>query len=291
MVRKKKISRRTFVKTAGATLCSMPFAAGGAWAGEEAVSAGEGDPSGGRVAGDAKNEGGADRDDGKSAGYPDIVFASGEAGPAVRKAMETIGGMARFVKPGARVLLKPNMGFANPPEWTTTTNPAVVRAVAELVIEAGAKSVFVCDNPNRKPEQAPERSGIASALDGLDKVRVFLVNRPRDFREVPVPEGKVLSSLSIATLVSKVDLLINIPVAKHHNATGVSFGMKNLMGLISDRTAFHTKFDLHDAIADMNRVIKPGLTILDAMRILTSGGPAGPGRTVDKGMVIAGRNP
>ena len=221
-------------------------------------------------------------------GYPDLVSVEGTTAAAVKRAFDLLGGASRFVKPGQRVLLKPNMGFANPPEWATTTNPEVVLAVAELLLAAGAKTVLVGDNPNRKPEHAIERCGIGKALEGLSGVRTLLINRPRDFRKVPVPGGDQFDELSVAALLSKVDLLINIPIAKSHQATGVSFGLKNLMGLIEDRRAFHTKYDLHRSIADMNRVIRPVLTILDATTVLTTGGPTGPGKTIRKNLVIAG---
>ena len=220
--------------------------------------------------------------------FPDIVAIEGAPAASVKKALGLLGGMPRFVKPGFRVFLKPNLGFANPPEWATTTNPQVLLEVAKLALEAGAKTILIGDNPNRKPEQVLARCGIDDAFGEMKKVKVFLINKPRDFHKVPVPDGVEFTELSIASILSKIDLLINIPVAKSHQATGVSFGLKNMMGLIEDRRAFHTKHDLHRSIADMNRVIRPALTVLDATRILTTGGPTGPGKTVQKNLVVAG---
>lgn len=258
------MSRRAFVKK-GLSACSIAFLAADAIGNEPGI---EADTAGETL--------------------PDIVSVKGETGDAVRKAVEGLGGISRFVKPGCKVFLKPNLGFANPPEWATTTNPDVVRAIAEIVIDAGAKTVLVGDNPNLKPDLVIERCGIKKALDGLDGVRVFIINRPRDFREVPVPGGSELETLSVASILSKVDLVINIPIAKAHSGTSVSFGLKNLMGVIENREPFHTRYDLHKAIVDLNRVIAPDLTILDATNILTTGGPSGPGKTVRKNIVAAG---
>jgi uncharacterized protein (DUF362 family) len=226
-----------------------------------------------------------------SGAFPDIAAVVGSAESAVPGAIERIGGISRFVKPGYRILLKANMGFANPASWATTTSPEVVHAVVKLVLDAGAKTVLIGENPNRDPERVIERCGIGKALSEFSKVKVFLIHKPRDFHEVPVPGGQEFTTLSVASILSKVDLLINLPVAKSHQATDVSLGLKNLMGLIQDRRAFHTKCNLHRAIADMNRAIRPGLTILDATRVLVSGGPTGPGKTVQRNMVIAGTDP
>ena len=65
---------------------------------------------------------------------------------AVERLLAPLGGMAAFVRPGERVLLKPNMLSAKPPEAAVTTHPAVLRAVIELVREAGAVPL-VGDSP------------------------------------------------------------------------------------------------------------------------------------------------
>ena len=86
-------------------------------------------------------------------------------------------------------------------------------------------------------------------------------------------------------------VLINIPVAKSHSATGVSLGLKGLMGMVWDRESFHSQYNISQAIADLATVIKPQLTILDATRALVSGGPSGPGEVKKPDLVIAGIDP
>ncbi len=86
-------------------------------------------------------------------------------------------------------------------------------------------------------------------------------------------------------------MLINLPVAKSHSATGVSMGIKGLMGLIWDRESFHSRLNINQALADLATVIKPQLTILDATRALTSGGPGGPGEVKKPNLIIAGIDP
>ena len=102
--------------------------------------------------------------------------------------------------------------------------------------------------------------------------------------------GVVLKSVDVAKAILSADVFINVPAAKAHYQAGVSFGLKNHMGLIYDRQAFHTAMELHQAVADLGRVIKPQLTILDATRALLTNGPAGPGDTATPGRLVAGRN-
>jgi uncharacterized protein (DUF362 family) len=78
-----------------------------------------------------------------------VVIAKGDARECVRKCVDRLGGIRKFVKQGGRVVIKPNMGFPNPPEWGTTTHPDVVKAIAELCVEAGARRIILFDNPLR----------------------------------------------------------------------------------------------------------------------------------------------
>jgi uncharacterized protein (DUF362 family) len=82
------------------------------------------------------------------------------------------------------------------------------------------------------------------------------------------------------------DVFINFPLPKHHFATELTLGLKNLIGTVWDMEQFH-KIDLHQCIADINTVRKPDLVVVDAIRILTTNGPKGPGKTEDIGEVIA----
>ena len=91
--------------------------------------------------------------------------------------------------------------------------------------------------------------------------------------------------------VLEAQVLINLPTAKSHSATGVSLGLKGLMGLIWDRESFHSQYNINQALADLATVIRPQLTILDATRALTSGGPGGPGEVKKLNLIIAGIDP
>ncbi len=56
--------------------------------------------------------------------YPDLVVSHGsDPGAITRRAVEALGGMKRFVKPGNKVVIKPNMSFASGPASASNTHP------------------------------------------------------------------------------------------------------------------------------------------------------------------------
>lgn len=217
---------------------------------------------------------------------PDIVVANGKPGPAVKAAIDSLGGIGRFVKRGDRVVIKPNMSFPNPPTWATTTHPEVIRELGILCHEAGASSILVLDNPLRNASLCLKRTGIKSALKDVPGARVEALEDQRFYRDVKVTEGLELKTTMVMKQVLEADVLIAAPVAKSHSATGLSFAMKGMMGLILNRREFHLDLDLNKAVVDLCTVLKPKLTIIDASRILSSGGPGGPGKVLSMNKII-----
>jgi uncharacterized protein (DUF362 family) len=221
----------------------------------------------------------------------DLVAISGEPVAATRKALEAMGGIPRFVKKGQRVVLKPNMSFSRTPDFSATTHPLVVATAAQACIEAGAQQVLILDHTLQRAEFCLERTGIRDACKNIPGVHVLALQEKKFFHEIKIPQGKVLERVEVMKEILDSQVLINIPVAKSHSATGVSLGMKGLMGMIWDRESFHSQYNINQAIADLATVIKPQLTILDATRALASGGPGGPGEVKKPNLVIAGIDP
>ncbi len=219
--------------------------------------------------------------------YPDLVVAKGDPAPATRKAVAHIGGISRFVSPGQKVLVKPNMSFDHPPENATNTHPAVVSAIADMCSRAGASEVAVLDNPLRSMEMCMEKSGIMDATQGNNQCSVRLRKSSDKFREVSLPKGKQINSRRVMKEALEADVLISVPVAKHHSSTGVSLSMKGMMGLIQNRTDLHSRYDLHESIVDLCTLLDADLTLIDVTRALTENGPAGPGKVIEPNQIIA----
>ena len=221
----------------------------------------------------------------------DLAVISGEPVAATRKALEAIGGISRFVRKGQPVVLKPNMSFARTPDFSATTHPLVVATVAQACLEAGVQQVLVLDHTLQRAELCLERTGIRDACKNITGVHVLTLQDRKFFREIKIPQGKVLERVEVMKDILDGQVLISIPVAKSHSATGVSLGLKGLMGVIWDRESFHSQYNINQAIADLATVIKPQLTILDATRALATGGPGGPGEVKKPNLIIAGVDP
>ncbi len=206
-----------------------------------------------------------------------------------REAVGALGGMSKFVSKKSVVMVKPNIAWNRTPAQAANTNPYVVEAIVEMCREAGAKKVLVLDNTVNQPQITYQRSKIRDAVKRA-KGSIEYVDE-RKFKEKSIPDGQELKSWLIYKEALDVDVLINVPIAKHHSLTKLSLSIKNIMGLIEDREDIHTRID--QKLADLCTVIKPDLVIMDAYRILTAHGPnGGTARDVKlTGQVIAGTDP
>ncbi|KAA0253511.1 DUF362 domain-containing protein [Acidobacteria bacterium ACD] len=205
------------------------------------------------------------------ASVPRIVIARG-VDPArnVRAAVERLGGMARFVGPGDVVVVKPNVGWERTPEQGANTHPEVVAEVVRLCREARASRVVVSDCPVRRSRGAFERSGILVAASAAGAEVVL----PEESRYVPVEVSKRLGTWDVLEPFVVATKLINVPVAKHHDLTGVTCGLKNWIGITGKlRVMFHD--DIQRSIAELAALMRPTLTVVDASRVLMHHGPVG----------------
>ena len=218
---------------------------------------------------------------------PALAVAHGEPSRLVAAAVDALGGINSFIQPGDRVCIKPNISFAANVDCGATTNPLIVKQIVQLCLDAGAEKVIVLDHTIADAVLCVEKSRIEEAIIDPKRVVLLTPTKERQFTDVQVPRGTELQTIKVAKAVLEADKLINVPTAKSHSATGVSLGIKNLMGLVWDRGYLH-RVNLHKAIAELATVIEPDLTIVDATRALTSGGPGGPGKTVVLNKVIAG---
>ena len=191
----------------------------------------------------------------------------------VTAALAAIGGIERFVKSGAEVILKPNICTDyRTYEYGATTNPEVMAALVKLCLGAGAKRVKVMDNPfGGPPESAYARSGIADAVHAAGGEMVIM-HRAK-FQTTAIPDGISIQEWNVYQEILDADVVINVPIAKHHSGAGLSLGAKNLIGVVSGPGGLHA--DLHQRIADLVSLVRPHLTVVDAIRTLMQRGPTG----------------
>jgi uncharacterized protein (DUF362 family) len=212
---------------------------------------------------------------------PDLAVIRGESPDLnVRAAVAQLGGMERFVKGGAKVVVKPNVLTGRAPEYAVCTNPILIGAVIRMCLEVGAAQVTVLDYPTSSARAAFGESGLAQATQEAGGTLKYLSNR--NFETMEIPEGVALKSWPFVTDVFEADTFINVPIGKVHGLTGLTLAMKNLMGIMGgSRGRIHSHYA--QKITDVNTLVKPHLVILDAYRVLTRNGPSG-GRLKDVAM-------
>lgn len=218
-------------------------------------------------------------------GLPDVM---------VRAAMAKLGGMGAFVSRGDVVVVKPNIGWDRKPEQAANTHPEVVKSIVAMCLDAGAKQVRVMDRTCNDPRRCYRRSGIQDAVLSLDNPDATIEYMDeRKFVDVPLkdPQGS-LKSWTFHRDLLEADKVINVPIAKHHNATRLTMSLKNIMGILGgNRGNIHHSLDMN--IAELNAVFKFHLVVMDAVRVLTANGPQG-GRLRDvreENTIVAGVDP
>ncbi len=204
--------------------------------------------------------------------YPSMVIAHGtDVHKMAAAAMDKLGGMSRFISPGDRVLIKPNVGWDRQPEQASNTSPGFVGSVVDLCQKAKASEVWVTDVSINDPYRSFARSGIEEAVKKSGgKIKFSTQN---DFVLTDL-KGKVLQVWPVSKFYHQVDKVINLPVVKHHSLSKCTIAMKNWYGVLGgQRNRLHQ--DINTSIADLASAIRPTLTIVDATRVLVRNGPTG----------------
>lgn len=204
--------------------------------------------------------------------HPRLAIIHGkDAEKMTRAALDKLGGISRFIKPGEKVLIKPNVGWDRQPEQAANTNPEIVGAVVNLCKEAKASEIWVTDVSINDPYRSFARSGIESAVQKAGGKIKFTTENDFVLSDL---KGEILKIWPVSRFYHQVDKVINIPVVKHHSLSKCTIAMKNWYGVLGGRrNRLHQKIDA--SIADLASAIRPTLTIIDATRVLKQNGPTG----------------
>ena len=147
---------------------------------------------------------------------------------AIKKGIDLLGGISRFVKKGEKLLLKPNLLSADPPEKCVTTHPAVFKAAAEIFLEAGGDLSFGDSPAYNSPATAARRSGLMEAAENL--------NVPLDdFKgamDVHFEEGKQNKKFILAAALQNKDGIISLSKMKTHGFEKFTGAVKNLNNIL-----------------------------------------------------------
>lgn len=200
-----------------------------------------------------------------------------EVRTAVEKGITLIGGPNVFAETGEKVLLKPNMLAADPPEKCATTHPAVFKAVAEVLKSTGA-AISYGDSPGfHSPEVAAKKTGMAQAAAELE---VPLADF-RNGEEIFFPEGIQNKKFVIAKGVLESDGLVSLPKLKTHAFARMTGCVKNQFGCVPGtlKGEFHVRIpdsnDFAKMLVDLNNYLKPRLYVMDGIMAMEGNGPRG----------------
>lgn len=210
-----------------------------------------------------------------SVGRPDLVAVmGGEPDAMFRRAIAELGGMKQFVKPGQKVVVKPNIGWDKVPELAGNTNPKLVAEIVKQCFSVGAKEVIIFDHTCDDWQKCYKNSGIEAAAKAA-RAKVMPAHLESYYKTVNLPNGKNMKSAKIHEAILNCDVWINVPVLKNHGGANLTISMKNYMGIVWDRGYFH-QHDLQQCIADICTLQKKAvLNVVDAYRIMKTNGPRG----------------
>lgn len=206
--------------------------------------------------------------------YDLVAVMGGEPAEMFRKGIAELGGISKFVKKGQKVVVKPNIGWDKTPELAGNTNPLLVAEIVKQCIKAGASVVQVLDHSCDDWRKCYTNSGIEAAAKAAG-AKVLSANEEIYYREIDLPRGVKLKKAKVLNAILDCDVWINVPVLKNHGGASMTIAMKNLMGIVWDRGAFHRN-DLQQCIADICTINKPAvLNVVDAYRVMKTNGPRG----------------
>ncbi|MFH1470946.1 MAG: DUF362 domain-containing protein [Candidatus Micrarchaeota archaeon] len=201
-----------------------------------------------------------------------VAIAKGEdVDKTVREAVGLLGGMHQFVKKDDVVFIKPNMVAQFFPAMT---QPEVVRSVIAMCVEAGAKAVYVGENPMCQitSQEVFETTGLRDYYEAIG-AKVLLLDK-KEYEEFDVPGGIVLKKIRLPKMLKEANVYISIPKLKTHCITTVTLGVKNAHGLLLDEDkGRHHCEDLEQKLVDINKARPSNLVIMDGFLAMEGFGP------------------
>ena len=214
----------------------------------------------------------------------------------IKAALKPLGGLKKFVDCDQKVLLKANLLMAKKPEAGITTHPAVVQAVAELVIEIGAE-VIIGDSPGGPfNKTVMKRLYQKTAMTKVADNTAANLNWNFARHTKNTSTAKILNQLTIGQFIAEADVIINLPKFKTHGLTKMTGGVKNMFGAIPGllKAEYHMKMpkidNFADVLLDVALATKPQLTIVDGIIAMEGEGPSS-GERYELNRLLMGANP
>ena len=215
---------------------------------------------------------------------------------ALQKVLLPLGGLENFVQPGQKVFLKLNLVMKKDPEVGATSHPAFVEALVEKIKELKAIPI-IGDSPGGPYTPASLRSVYKGC--GIENIALKTgakLNYDTSQINLPHPEGKLLRTITVTKALLDADIIISLSKLKTHGMTLFTGAVKNMFGAVPGlaKAEYHLNMpdveDFSNMLVDVCTLIKPHLSIMDAVIGMEGNGPtAGTPRKI--GAVLASLNP
>lgn len=206
-----------------------------------------------------------------------------------------LGGIKQYIKKGEYVLLKTNLLIASDPKKAVVTHPAVIKALAEIILDVGGIP-YIGDSPSgqftkRRLDKVYRKSGLSLVAKELG----IELNYDTSVTKITIPKAKKLKKTVFCNYVLNADKIITIPKIKTHSYMIMTLATKIMYGAIPGLTKakYHSLFIKRTAFADMLLDVlsfkKPDLIVMDGITGMQGDGPSG-GTPVDLGILLASDN-
>ncbi len=216
----------------------------------------------------------------------------------MQELLKMMGGLSQFVRSGERVVLKPNLLTAAKPEKAATTHPAVVAAVAEMVVNEGANTI-IADSPGAGftyNEKTMHKVYHACGMAEVAEKTGVELNFDTSHQRISFPEGSLIRGFDVITPVVTADGVINLCKLKTHGFLYMTGAVKNCFGVIPGlvKAGYHAKLQdpgrFADMCLDLSLYVAPRLSIMDAVVGMEGNGPHN-GQPRQVGFLLASADP
>jgi uncharacterized protein (DUF362 family) len=197
--------------------------------------------------------------------------------PLVRRTLDLLGGIERFVRRGQTVLIKPNQTVYYSAEEGCTTDPLVVGALIRLARQAGARRVQVAESSGGffNSLQCMRITGMAELAEREGAEVIDLGSDRTPNRVVRIPGGTVIHEVPLPAPLLDADVIIAVPKAKNHHIEPISGALKLWVGAVNQnwRNHNHGDKDMITRFVEIMTVSRPTLCVTDALIIGEGDGP------------------
>jgi uncharacterized protein (DUF362 family) len=223
------------------------------------------------------------------------IIKTEDRAKGIRKAVELLGGMNPLTEGVyGKILIKPNCNTDD--SYPRDTHHETIRAIAELLIEAGIKpSQIVVGDMSGRARGLPTRAtmenlGITQVAEEMG-INVSYFDEEEWVTVEPEKSKWWPEGLKIPRTVYEAERIILTPILRSHTTATFTCSLKLGVGIIDaeERDWLHDGRDFYEKMIDINLAYHADMVIADAIRMNTGIGTA-PEDEVSPGIITASNN-